>query len=110
MPSAVKSRRMVIEGADVFVKETTMAAGESLSFHYHSTVLDIFYCLQGELSIEQADVFTGESLPPIQLLAGESATIRPGIAHRPHNSTDQDTRFLLIQGVGEYDYILYNAV
>lgn len=108
MPSSVKSRKMVLEGADVFVKETTLAPGDSLAFHYHSTVLDIFYCLQGELTIDQADAFTNEQLPKLTLHSGDSVTIMPGTAHRPHNLSDHDTRFLLLQGVGEYDYHLYS--
>jgi quercetin dioxygenase-like cupin family protein len=101
---------MVIEGSDVFVKETELAPGDTMPFHHHSTVVDIFYCLKGELSIDQADIFTGEAVATVTLAAGDSITIKPGTAHRPHNRSSNDTRFLLIQGVGEYDYILYNTV
>lgn len=107
MPTQVRSRRMIVEGSDVFVKETTLAPGDSIPFHYHSHVFDVFYCLQGILWIDQTDVFSNESLPTLELAVGDSVKIYPGTAHRPHNRSDYDTRFLLIQGVGEYDYILF---
>jgi hypothetical protein len=35
---------------------------------------------------------------------GESAKVVPGTAHRPINHQHVDCRFLVVQGVGIYDY------
>jgi mannose-6-phosphate isomerase-like protein (cupin superfamily) len=104
----VSSRRLVAEGSDVFVKEFTLAEQEEVPWHHHSEVFDIFYCLEGQMTIELKDVFTAESLPTLALSAGESARVEVGTAHRPFNPGPGQLRFLLIQGVGQYDWLPFN--
>jgi quercetin dioxygenase-like cupin family protein len=107
MPISVKSRRIVAAGLNVSVREIILSPGDSIPFHYHSDVFDVFYCLQGQLSIDQTDAFSKILLSTLELTAGNSIKIESGIAHRPYNKLNTETRFLLIQGGGIYDYILY---
>ena len=107
---AVSSRRIVAEGIDVQVKEFLLAPGEDIPWHHHSAVFDVFYCLEGTLVVERADVFTGERGAPVRLGVGGSFKVEPGTAHRPYNpSASERCRFLLVQGVGEYDWIRYDG-
>lgn len=106
---AVSSRRLVVEGSDVLVKEFTLQDQEEVPWHHHSEVFDIFYCLQGRMTIELKDVFTGASLPSLNLSAGDSAKVDVGTAHRPFNPGPAPLRFLLIQGVGQYDFLPFKA-
>jgi quercetin dioxygenase-like cupin family protein len=39
-----------------------------------------------------------------ELLAGDSATVEPGRAHALRNESGKECVFLLVQGVGEYDF------
>jgi mannose-6-phosphate isomerase-like protein (cupin superfamily) len=104
---AVSSRKIVAESADVQVKEFLLVPGEEVPWHHHSAVFDVFYCLSGSLTVERMDVFSGERLPNLVLNAGDSAKVEPGTAHRPFNATDKQCRFLIVQGVGTYDFMRY---
>lgn len=101
----VSSRKMIALGSDVQVREFNLAADEEIPWHRHTQVFDVFYCLEGRLDIELADIASGERLQPLTLNAGESARVEAGTAHRPHNRGPGVCRFLLVQGVGQYDYI-----
>ena len=88
----------IAKGSDVGVQERTLAPGQMIPWHYHTTITDTTYCLAGTVQIDMLD-------PPEQLRlgVGESHAIP---ASRPHKITshgDTPCRFLLIQGVGEYD-------
>jgi quercetin dioxygenase-like cupin family protein len=104
---AVSSRRIVAEGSDVQVKEFLLVPGEEVPWHHHSVVFDVFYCLAGTLTVERTDVFSGERLPNLVLQVGDSAKVEPGTAHRPFNAADQQCRFLIVQGVGTYDFMRF---
>lgn len=102
---AVSSRKIVAEGIDVQAKEFLLGPGEEVPWHHHSFVFDVFYCLEGTLVVESADVFSGALNAPVELQIGQSLKLEPGTAHRPHNpSAMQPCKFLLIQGVGDYDF------
>ena len=104
---SVSSRKIVAESADVQVKEFLLTPGEEVPWHHHSAVFDVFYCLAGCLTVERTDVFSGERLPDLVLRVGESAKVEPGTAHRPFNGAADPCRFLLVQGVGTYDFIRF---
>ena len=105
LPYKVSSRKLVMEGKDMFVKEYTLAPGEVVPWHHHSNISDLFYCLEGDLLIELKDAFSGKAQEPIRLRVGESAKVDPGMAHQPTNAGAGVCRFVLIQGVGEYDFV-----
>src|SRR4051812_44203159 len=104
---AVSSRKMIAEGADVQVKEFLLVPGEEVPWHHHTAVFDVFYCLRGSLTVERMDVFSGERLPDLVLQVGDSAKVEPGTAHRPYNATASQCRFVLVQGVGTYDFMRF---
>lgn len=104
---AVSSRRLIAESADVQVKEFLLVPGEEIPWHHHSSVFDVFYCLAGSLTVERMDVFSGERQPDLVLHVGDSAKVEPGTAHRPFNATGAECRFLLVQGVGTYDFMRF---
>ena len=104
---AVSSRKIVAESADVQVKEFLLVPGEEVPWHHHSAVFDVFYCLTGSLTVERMDVFSGERLPDLVLQVGDSAKVEPGTAHRPFNAAAAQCLFLLVQGVGTYDFMRF---
>ncbi|MCC7081143.1 MAG: cupin domain-containing protein [Burkholderiales bacterium] len=88
----------IAKGSDVGVQERTLAPGQTIPWHYHTIITDTAYCLDGTVQIELLG-------PPERVLlsSGESFAIP---THRPHKLTssgERPCRFLLIQGVGEYD-------
>lgn len=106
----VSSRKIIALGSDVHVKEFSLAAGEEVPWHGHTQIFDVFYCLEGRLDIELAQIESGKRLQALALNPGESARVEVGTAHRPHNRGPGVCRFLLVQGVGKYDYVPYKPV
>ena len=93
-------RREVIARTDTLrVSILTLAAGQEVPWHFHSEVADTFVCLDGALSVETRDPETHRVLG-----VGESCTVPPGTAHRVTGRNGGRVRFLIVQGIGAYDY------
>ncbi len=88
----------IAKGGNVGVQERTLAPGADIPWHYHNIITDTSYCLEGAVRIELLD-------PPesIILAVGQSFAIHPKRPHRITPQGDRGCRFLLVQGVGEYD-------
>jgi quercetin dioxygenase-like cupin family protein len=96
----VKNIEAVAEGSDVRARLYTLAPGEVIPWHYHTAVTDWYFCLAGRLRIETRAPRADERLG-----LGGSYKIPPETAHRISNGGDgEDCRFLLLQGVGAYDF------
>jgi mannose-6-phosphate isomerase-like protein (cupin superfamily) len=96
----VKEIEPVMLGRDVQVRLLTLAPGEAIPWHHHSTVTDWYFVLEGRLAIETRP--DGERR---LLQVGASHKIPPGTPHQISNPSAADTRFLLVQGVGAYDFV-----
>ena len=93
---------IVAETADLRVLEITLGPGEEVPWHVHSQVDDIFYCLAGAL-----EIYTRKPEATHALAPGETCRIPHGRGHRVVNAAPEgNTRFLLVQGPGTYDYVL----
>lgn len=97
---AVKSIDPVAVGSDVQARVFTLAPGEAIPWHFHSAVTDWYFVLEGALSIE-----TRAPRASLHLTIGERFSIPPRTAHLISNRSAADTRFLLVQGVGAYDFM-----
>ena len=98
-PYTVEERVTVAETDDLAVKRFTLAQGQEIPWHYHSRVSDTFFCLEGALVVE-----TRAPRCLHRLLTGESCAVPPMTAHRVSGLDGARVRFLIVQGVGEYDY------
>ncbi|MGC8477853.1 MAG: cupin domain-containing protein [Acetobacteraceae bacterium] len=98
--SAGDKPRLVLQTADVRVVEYVMPPGTWHRWHRHSEVTDRFWCLEGTIAVEVRDPPRAERLIP-----GQSLTLAPGLVHRAGNPGDAVGRYLLVQGIGRYDYI-----
>jgi quercetin dioxygenase-like cupin family protein len=96
----VKSVEPVAIGSDVQARLFTLAPGEAIPWHFHSAVTDWYFVLEGALSIE-----TRAPADQRLLTVGASYHIPQKTAHLIANRSDTDTRFLLVQGVGPYDFL-----
>ena len=99
-PYKVRHIHVVAKGADVLVREYALDPGEAIPWHRHSEVSDYYYGLEGVVRIETRD-------PPArhELGAGQFATVKPPTVHHVSNAGGQACRFLLVQGVGKYDFV-----
>ncbi len=96
---SVKNAETVAAGKDLRVRLFTLAAGEVIPWHFHSAIADEFFVLHGELTVE-----TRKPDDCRVLGVGERYRVNPGHAHQTSNRGAHDCQFLIVQGVGKYDF------
>jgi quercetin dioxygenase-like cupin family protein len=69
-------------------------------WHCHSNIQDTFYVLAGRLRL-----FLREPKEEVRLGPGDTYSVRPGRPHLVTNGGDGSATFLVLQGIGEYDYV-----
>jgi len=82
------------------IQELQISPRQQVPWHYHNNVQDTFYVLEGRVRLLLRDPKEEVRLGP-----GETYTVR---ARRPHlvtNGGDASAVFLVLQGLGEYDYV-----
>jgi mannose-6-phosphate isomerase-like protein (cupin superfamily) len=82
------------------ISELQIGPKQQVPWHYHNNVQDTFYVLEGSLRI-----FVRDPKGEIRLGPGESYAVRPGRPHLVTNGGETSTTFLVLQGIGEYDYV-----
>jgi mannose-6-phosphate isomerase-like protein (cupin superfamily) len=88
----------IARGSDVGVQERTLEPGQAIPWHYHTSITDTTYCLEGTVQIEMLS-------PPerVLLTVGQSHAVGTSRPHRITPHGERPCRFLLVQGVGDYD-------
>ena len=90
---------VLIKTDSVSVRIMELEAGEALPWHYHSEVTDQVFALDGEIEIQLRSPDEKVALMP-----GERCEVSTGRVHRVVNMFQGKTKYLLIQGVGKYDF------
>jgi len=82
------------------IAELQISAKQSVPWHYHTHIQDTFYVLEGTLRL-----FLRDPKEEVRLGPGETYAVK---ARRPHlvtNGGDTPATFLVLQGIGEYDFV-----
>ena len=82
------------------ITEIELSKKQQVPWHYHNNVQDTFYVLAGEMRL-----FLQNPKQEVRLQPGETFS---AAARRPHLVTNGGAvlmRFLVLQGIGEYDYV-----
>ena len=82
------------------IQELQLSTTQKVPWHYHNNVSDTFYVLKGYLRI-----FLQKPKEEIRLAPGESFKAKAGRPHLVTNGGNTSVNFLVLQGVGEYDYV-----
>ena len=82
------------------ITELQISEKQKVPWHYHNNVQDTFYVLQGSLRI-----FLQNPKEEIRLAPGETFTAKAGRPHLVTNGGNSSVNFLVLQGIGEYDYV-----
>ena len=82
------------------INELQISKAQKVPWHYHSNVQDTFYVLQGAIR-----VFLQEPKEDVTLKPGETYTVAPRRPHLVTNAGEASATFLVLQGIGEYDFI-----
>ena len=99
LPYDVDAVDIVAELPELIVSEITLSGGQKVPWHYHNNVTDSFYCLSGCTIVQYGD--SGKA----KLGPGESVSVPAGTPHQVESEAETPTRFLIIQGIGEYDFV-----
>lgn len=82
------------------ITELQIGPAQQVPWHYHTQIQDTFYVLAGELRL-----FLREPKQEVRLGPGETYAVRPGRPHLVTNAGQTSATFLVLQGIGEYDYV-----
>src|SRR5512138_3863581 len=82
------------------ISELQLSPTQKVPWHYHSNIADTFYVLEGEMRL-----FLQKPKQEIRLKPGETFTASAGRPHLVTNAGKTSLTFLIMQGIGEYDYV-----
>jgi len=82
------------------ITELQISPTQKVPWHCHTNVQDTFYVLEGRLRIFLRDPKEDVTLGP-----SETYAVPPGRPHLVTNAGSTSATFLVLQGLGEYDYV-----
>jgi quercetin dioxygenase-like cupin family protein len=95
-----EQRETLAEAPGLRVRLLHLAAGQCVPWHYHNHITDTFICLRGPMRVVTRD-------PDVEhvLQAGDTLAVGPCTPHSVTGVGAGHCKFVVIQGVGEYDYV-----
>ncbi len=97
----MKKEEILIETPDARVRILTLAPGEIAPCHRHTQITDNMFCLSGDM-----EIYLYGPEEKVVLTPGARCEVRQGRAHQVSNrSKHLPAEYLLVQGVGRYDFI-----
>ena len=82
------------------ISELQISPAQQVPWHSHTNIQDTFYVLEGRLCL-----FLRDPKEEVRLAPGETYAVRPGRPHLVTNGGEGSATFLVLQGIGEYDYV-----
>ena len=76
------------------------APSQKVPWHYHNNVHDTFYVATGGIRI-----FLQDPKEEVRLRPGQTYSVPPKRPHLVTNAGDTSAVFLVLQGIGEYDFV-----
>lgn len=95
------AKREIIKTDNVQVRIMELEKGAATDWHFHTEVLDFFVCLKGAVQVETKGPDWTVALQP-----GQQTEVTPMKLHRVVNVSDDKSEYLLVQGIGTYDFYL----
>jgi quercetin dioxygenase-like cupin family protein len=96
----VERRAYHLERPGFRISELQLSPAQTVPWHFHTHVSDTFYVLEGQLRL-----FLQQPKQEVRLGPGESYAVAAGRPHLVTNAGDSSMTILVLQGVGEYDFI-----
>ncbi len=90
---------ILINTDSVSVRIVELEAGGALPWHHHSEVTDYVFALDGEIEVQMRSPDEKVALAP-----GQRCDVSTGRVHRVVNMCQRKTKYLIVQGVGKYDF------
>ena len=82
------------------ISELQISPTQTVPWHYHNNIQDTFYVIEGDLRL-----FLRDPKEELKLGPGETYSVSPRRPHLVTNAGESSATFLVLQGIGEYDYV-----
>ena len=82
------------------IMELQLSPTQTVPWHSHTNISDTFYVLDGQMRL-----FLQDPKEEVNLKPGEVHVVRAARPHLVTNAGTNSLTFLVLQGVGEYDYV-----
>ena len=82
------------------ITELQISSTQKVPWHYHNNIQDTFYVLEGHLRL-----FLREPKEEVKLGPGDSYSVPPCRPHLVTSAGDASVTFLVLQGIGDYDFV-----
>jgi quercetin dioxygenase-like cupin family protein len=82
------------------ISELQISPTQKVPWHLHNNIDDTFYVIAGKIRL-----FLREPDEDLPLAPGDSYRVKAGRAHLVTNDGDTSATFVVLQGIGEYDYV-----
>ena len=97
----MQEAEVILKTDVVRVRIISLAAREVADWHYHTEVTDDIFCLTGKLLVRMKEPVEEYKLGP-----GQRCQIISGRIHQLENLNENEATYLLVQGIGKYDFNL----
>ena len=82
------------------ITEIQLSKTQKVPWHYHNNVQDTFYVLKGNLRL-----FLRDPREEVRLGPSDTYSVKPRRPHLVANGGEGSATFLVLQGIGEYDFV-----
>jgi len=95
----MQESEVIAKTNDLRVRIMTLVPHEIAEWHYHTQVTDNIFCLTGTILVH---LQTPDN--KMRLFPGQRCQIEAGRIHQLENLEDIESSYLLVQGIGKYDF------
>ena len=99
----MQESEVIAKTDDLRVRIMRLEPREIAAWHYHTEVVDDIFCLTGLIQVRMRDPDE-----EIRLTPGQRCQIIVGRIHQLENLEDREATYLLVQGIGKYDFNVLN--
>ena len=96
----VERRALHAERPGFRISELQISPTQQVPWHFHTNVQDTFYVIEGRIRL-----FLRDPKEEVRLGPGETYSVGPRRPHLVTNGGESSATFLVLQGIGEYDYV-----
>lgn len=97
---ATTQRETIAEAPNLRVRLLALGEGQCVPWHYHNNITDTFFCMEGPMQVTTRNPEEVHVLEP-----GGTFAVAPGVAHLVTGINDGPCKFIVVQGVGVYDFV-----
>ena len=96
----VERRQNHVDRPGFRINEIQISKTQQVPWHYHSNIQDTFYVLE-----ECIRIFLRDPKEELRLNPGDTYSVPPRRPHLVINGGDASATLLVLQGIGDYDFV-----